>query len=186
MTTAAYIKIGQFTALVSFLSGTAIFVQYYLTSGVELLFIGVGFIVLITILNIGILIAIKNKARKDLSNRQRLQKTSGLMLINIPIMILYCWMVMFLMGSMRINFINNTNTTLSDINIVGCGGAHIDHLEVGESKTVWIDISGDCSISINYLEKGERKTEAVAGYVTSGMGKKVSHKINGKDKEIFL
>ncbi|SHF79141.1 hypothetical protein SAMN05444396_101411 [Flavobacterium segetis] len=86
---------------------------------------------------------------------------------------------------MRITFTNSTQTTLTDINIVGCGGGHIDKLKVGESKTVWVDITGDCSIDINYLSNGQRKEETVAGYVTSSMGEKVNHKIDGKDKDIF-
>lgn len=86
---------------------------------------------------------------------------------------------------MRITFTNSTQTTLTDINIDGCGGGHIDKLEVGESKTVWVDITGDCSIDINYLSNGQRNGETVAGYVTSSMGQKVNHKIDGKDKDIF-
>lgn len=84
---------------------------------------------------------------------------------------------------MRITFTNSTQSTLTNINIVGCGGGHIDKLEVGESKTVWVDITG--SINVDYLSNGQQKEETVAGYVTSSMGQKVNHKIDGKDKEIF-
>ncbi len=108
------------------------------------------------------------------------------MLLNIPIIIAYCWVAIILLGTMRITFINETDTTINDINIVGCGGGYIEKLAIGESKTVWVEITGDCSIYIDYLSNGKRKEETVAGYVTSGMGQKAKHKIDGKNKEIFL
>ncbi|GAB3025596.1 hypothetical protein GCM10027051_32940 [Niabella terrae] len=86
---------------------------------------------------------------------------------------------------MRITFTNDTGTELTDIKIVGCGGGHIDKLEKGESKTVWVKITGDCSIYLDYLSNGQRNKETVAGYVTSSMGQKINHKIDGKDKDIF-
>ncbi|WP_158727981.1 MULTISPECIES: hypothetical protein [unclassified Flavobacterium] len=85
---------------------------------------------------------------------------------------------------MRINFTNTTQTTLTKINIVGCGGGKIDKLEVGESKTVWVEIPRDCSISIEYLSNGQRKKENVSGYATSSMGQKMKHAI-GKNKDHF-
>jgi hypothetical protein len=62
------------------------------------------------------------------------------MLLNIPVILFYCWVAIILLDTMRITFTNSTQTTLTNINIVGCGGGHIDKLEVGESKTVWVDI----------------------------------------------
>ncbi|MEM8522957.1 hypothetical protein [Flavobacterium sp. PL12] len=185
MTTERQIKLGRQTALISFLLGTVIFGLYFLTSSFELLFVGYGFIALTGLINVGILISILLKANKDKDNRTKLLTTCGLMLLNIPIMLFYCWVAIILLGTMRITFTNSTQTTLTDINIDGCGGGHIDKLEVGESKTVWVDITGDCSIDINYLSNGQRNGETVAGYVTSSMGQKVNHKIDGKDKDIF-
>jgi hypothetical protein len=92
---------------------------------------------------------------------------------------------MILLGTMRITFTNETRTDLTDINIIGCGGGHIDKLEKGESKTVWVSITGDCSVYMNYLSLGSRKRERVLGYTTSGDGKKVKHKIDGKDNNIL-
>lgn len=185
MKTQGHIKLGLITALISFLLGTIIFGFYYLTSDSNLLFIGYGFIVLTGLVNIGILISIFIKAVLDKENRKRLLTTCGIMLLNIPVMILYVWIAMILIGTMRITFTNQTGTNITDINIVGCGGGHIDKLEIGESETVWVSITGDCSISIDYLSDGQRKEEQVAGYVTSGMGQKLNHRIDGKDKDIF-
>lgn len=185
MTTQQHIKIGLLTALITFLLGTGIFGLYFLTSSSDLLFLGYGFIVLTGLINLAILVAILFRANKDRENRKRLLNTSGLMFINIPVMLVYCWGAIILLGTMRITFTNDTGTQLTDIKIVGCGGGHIDKLESGESKTVWVTITGDCSIYLDYLSNGQRKEEIVASYVTSSMGQKVNYKIDGKDKDIF-
>lgn len=185
MNSKRYIKLGRLTALISFLLGTAIFGIYFLTSSFELLFVGYGFIALTGIVNIGVLIAILIRAYKCKESKKGLIRTSRIMLVNIPVMVLYCWVAIILLGTMRITFTNETGTTLTDINIVGCGGGHIDKLEVGESETVWVDITGDCSINIDYHTNSDRKRETVAGYVTSSMGQRIKHKIDGKDKDIL-
>jgi hypothetical protein len=185
MTTERNIKLGRQTALISFLLGSGIFGIYFLTSSFELLFVGYGFIALTGLINLGILISVLVKANKDKDNRKKLLTTCGLMMLNIPIMLFYCWVAIILLGTMRITFTNSTQTTLTNINIVGCGGGQIDKLEVGESETVWVDITGDCSINIDYLANGQRKEESVAGYVTSSMGQKMKHNIGGQNEEQF-
>ncbi|WP_338408991.1 hypothetical protein [uncultured Flavobacterium sp.] len=180
-----HITSGKRTALISFIIGTLIFVFYFVTSNSDLLFIGYGFIVVAGITNLIILIAILIKSNSDLANRKRLLKTGRLMLINLPMMFLFIWLTLLLIGNMRITFTNSTQNKLTDIKIVGCQTEHILELKPNESKTVWVKITGDCSISLEYLENGTLKTETVAGYVTSGMGKKMKHKIDGKDKDII-
>ncbi|WKL49641.1 hypothetical protein Q1W71_07580 [Flavobacterium pectinovorum] len=86
---------------------------------------------------------------------------------------------------MRITSTNSTQTTLTNINVVGGGGGHIDKLESGESETVWVDITGDCSIDIDYLYNGQKKEESVAGYVTSSIEQKMKHNIGGQNQELF-
>ena len=102
------------------------------------------------------------------------------MLINIPIMVLYCWVSLILLDTMRITFTNPTQSTLTDINIIGCETEHIDELGPGQSKLVWVTIKGDCSIDMDYLFNGQRKEEMVVGYATGLMGQKVTH-IIGKE-----
>jgi len=179
-----YIKIGKLTALVSFLIGTVIFGLYCLTSNTEQLFIGYGFILLAGLINIIILTLVFAAAFKDSKNRKKLLLTSGLMLLNMPVMFVYVFVALTLLGTMRITFTNATETTLTDINIVGCGGGHIGKLEIGRSKTVWVDIPGDCSISINYLLDGQQKEESVVGYVTNSMGQKMKHNIGGPNNNV--
>ena len=179
------IKLGRITALVSFLIGSGIFGLYLHSSAFGLLFVGYVFILLSGFINIGILIFILLKANKDKENRKKLLSTCAFMILNIPVMLFYCWIAIILLNTMRITFINATKSTLTKINVLGCGGGYIDNLDVGESKTVWVDIKGDCSISIDYFSNGQRKHEGVAGYVTNSNGQKVSHNIGGENQVIF-
>ena len=185
MTSKKHIKLGKVTALISFIIGTLIFGFYYLTSNDELLFVGYGFIILAGIFNLIVLIAILAQSSSDSENRKELLKTSGLMLINLPIMFLFIWFSLILIGNMRITFTNSTQNKLTDIKIIGCETEYISELKPNESKTVWVGITGDCYITLEYLENGILKKETVVGYVTNGMGQKMKHKIDGKDKDII-
>jgi hypothetical protein len=185
MTTERHIKLGRLTALISFLLGTIIFGLYFLTSSTNFLFLGYGFIVLTGLINMGILIFILVKARRDKDNGKKLLTTCGLMLLNIPVMFFYCWVAIVLLNTMRITFTNYTLSTLTNINIVGCAGGHIDKLKVGQSKIVWIDITGDCLINIDYLLNGQRKEEMVVSYATGLMGQKIKHNIGGQNEKQF-
>lgn len=180
-----YINLGKGTALLSFLIGSLIFGIYFQTSNSDLLLTGFVFIILAGIVNLIILIAILVKSNSDPANRKRLYRISGLMLINLPIMFLFIWFSLVLTGNMRITFTNSTQNKLTDIKIVGCETEYISELKPNESKTVWVRITGDCSISIEYLESGKLIKETVAGYVTGGMGQKMKHEIDGKDKDIL-
>ncbi|MFS4469797.1 hypothetical protein [Maribacter sp. 2210JD10-5] len=185
MTSKKYNSVGKVTALISFIIRILIFGTYFFTSNADLLFLGYGFVVLAGIVNLIILIIILTKAQSDKANRKGLLKTGGLMLLNLPIMFACIWVAMIVLGNMRITFTNGTQNKLTDIKIVGCETEHIAELKPNESKTVWVGITGDCSIAVEYLENGEQKSETVAGYVTGGMGQKMKHKIDGQDKDIL-
>lgn len=185
MTSKQHLKLGRLTALITFLLGTAIFGCYFLTSASELLFLGYLFIVLAGLINIGVLISILIRAKEDNAVKKNSFTTSAIMLVNIPTMIFYCWISMTLLNTMRITFINETGNTVRNISVTGCGGGYIKQLEIGESKTVWIDINGDCSIYLEYMINGTHKGETVASYITSSMGHKTNHIIDGKDKDIL-
>ena len=92
---------------------------------------------------------------------------------------------MLLTGNMRITFTNSTKHKLTEINILGCETEHISELKPNESTTVWVGITGDCSINVDFKENGEKKSEIVAGYVTSGMGQKMNYKIGGENQLKF-
>lgn len=180
-----FIKLGKLTALFSFLIGTIIFGTFYYTSSSKYLFIGYGYILIALIVNLIVLPILLYKANRHKEYRKKLFIACKMMLANIPVAILYCWIAIILLNTLRITFTNDTKTVLTDITVEGCGGGHIDRLDIGESKTVWIDVPSDCAVSINYLSKGKRKTEQVVSYATTSMGQKMRHKIDGKNKDII-
>lgn len=176
---------GRQLALISFLLGTIIFITYFLTSGFAIIMLGYAFMAIAGLLNLFILIYILKKLTKEKDNKKTLLTTTGIMLLNIPISLIYCWITMVLINTMRITFTNATQTTISDIKITGCETEHINNLGIGQSKTVWVGITGDCAITIDYLNNGHRVEEIVAGYVTSGMGQKIKHNIGGHNPSLI-
>ncbi len=185
MNSERYIKLGRWTALLSFLFGTMIFGLYFLTSASNLLFVGYIFIVAAGLINIGVFVAILIKSLKEVEYRKRLRLTCGLMLLNIPMMLFYCWVSMILLNTMRITFHNSTERELTNIDIIGCETKHIDKLQSGESKTVWVGITGDCSINVAYSVGSKREEKSVVGYVTNDFGKWIRYNIGGVNDDGF-
>jgi hypothetical protein len=184
MSAERYIKLGQFAALISFAIGMAILALSYQVDVSLGAFIGFFYALVAGLINLIILIAILIKMVKEQEKRKRkrLLCTSGLMALNIPICLVCIVIISVLFDTMRITFINATDTVLTDINVVAYEKVteHFDQLEKGEKKTVWISIFGDGNITINYLINGERKEEYVEGYVTTCMGKKKKYNIGSE------
>ncbi len=185
MTIKQYIKLGQLTAAISFLLGTILFGLYYQTSKDIFLFIGYPFILITGLFNI-VIVAILWQKRRQEESYTAVVKTIIIMLINIPVMLLYCSIAIFLLGTMRITLVNETDTILTEIEIIGCGGGTVGKLAIGEEKTIWVRITGDCSLSLSYQSEGLLQQKVLASYITSLMGQKVSYKINDSEEEIFL
>lgn len=143
--------------------------------------VGLGYVALAKVINLVVFSIIVIQALVNKSDRKELFKTSVLMLLNIPVVLFYYWFAMVLSGYMLIRFVNSTPTVLTDINIIGCETKHIDKLGIGEGTTVWVSITGDCAINMDYLADGKRVKENVVGYTTRGMGERVYHDIDGKE-----
>jgi len=104
MTSEQYIKLGRRTAKVSFIFGTSLFGLALLTFTDNLFLLGYGFIVLTGLINIVVLALILIKAIIDKGKRKRLLITCGFMLLNIPVLLLYCWIIMTLIRNDPNNF----------------------------------------------------------------------------------
>jgi hypothetical protein len=168
--------ISRIVALLSFVGGTVLMLLYFLIgSGVEVA--GFYFVGIAAIINLGLLLALVLTIVSNPSAWREILKTSAILLLNIPVVIVYIWFVSILMNTMRITFVNKTQSNITDIKIIGCGDKFIDHLEVKESKEVWLAIKGDCSINIQYQSAGQMKSEIVKGYVTNNAGKKEVYEI---------
>lgn len=180
METKKLINTGRTIAILSLLIGTAIFVFYYLTSADFLLLVGYIFIVIVAITNGIFLILILLRYSKDKNNKFSLFITSGIILLNIPVLLFYSWVTFLLMDIMRINFINSTKETLTELKITGCQDKKIQKLKAGQRESVWIVIYDDCEIDIEYIINGKTKKEIVVEYATTSMGQKMKYKIGEK------
>jgi hypothetical protein len=167
----------RLTSLISFILGSGLFALYYLTDSFSLLFLGLGFIIVAGFVNLFFFIRVVRQILKSIDNKQHLYITSGLMLLNIPIMFFYCWLTTVLLNTMRITFVNETASTLTDIKIFGCEEKHLDKLKPNEKKLVWVGITGDCSVNIEFKKDGKIESENVSGYTSNNMGQRMTHKI---------
>lgn len=181
MTSDRYIKLGRTTALISFLTGTAILLFYFISLSAGFAFLGLYFMMLAGAVNIVILLLLLFKAAKDTLFRKKLLVTIGIMLLNIPVVFLYFFLGGIIANALRITFNNSTKSVLTDIHINGCAVKHIDRLNVGESETIWIKIPGDCAVDIDYLQNGARKEANVATYITNEAGQYLTYNIGGQN-----
>lgn len=175
--TQPYARLGRLTALVTFAIATIICGLYYITGNLDYGFIGYFFFLIAFPVNIIIMIILLIKASKD-EQPKRIYRGISLMLLNIPIAIFYFGIGIYFIGVMRITIENNTGKDIKNIKIVGCENEELKILKNGKSETFWIDISGDCSISMSYTDgNGKTQDETVVGYVTSGMGQKFTYHV---------
>ena len=175
------LSLGKWTAITSFAFGTILFFFYYFTSSWELMLLGYLYVIFTVIVHIVVLSIVLVRSKSDSINRLKYYKVGGLMILNVPIAIIYTWLAFTLTSYTRISFENVTENKITNIETTGCEIKRINSLEAGESQTLWIAITRDCSINITYSENGEIKKELVAGYITNGMGQRLEHKIGGEN-----
>lgn len=179
-----YLKLSIKIAIILFVTGTIILLIFFFTGSAQMVRIGYTFLVTSIFTSWAfIALVLINFVRGKISMTNAL-KTLGVILINIPIAILYTYLVVQLLGYARITFINSTPHHLKAIKIYGCEENKIISLPSGESKTVWIAIVDDCDVKIDYEVQGSRRTETVAGYLTPSGGVKAAYEI-GSNRDIF-
>jgi len=152
MKDATILRIGNFTVFFSFLLGTVIFLTFVITEDQNLFLFGYYFIIIAAIVNLVVLFWLLFQTSIEKSIRRRLNRSRLLLVANIPIAILYFYGVMTLLSYMRITFVNKTESTITNIRIIGCESKSIDQLSPNGKSTKWIEINGDCSIEIKYLK----------------------------------
>ena len=169
-----HVKVGKKAAIYSLIIGSAIFVFFYKTGEIYFLIGGLLFAIMAAIVNSVFIISFLIHCLKDV-DRTKFFGTFCLMVVNIPVCIFYYYCSLYLLNTMRITFVNEYQNEIKKINILGCERNFIDKIEPGESKTVWIEIPNDCSISVNYLHNEKKVSENVIGYVTPLSGAILTH-----------
>jgi hypothetical protein len=170
------------TALITFIGGTIIVLLFYLSNGAELGMLGLLYTAIMVIINLVVLSRLLLLSYRHNIKRYLVLKTTGLMLLNIPIFILYCWIGITLLNTVRITFVNSTQAEIDDLKITGCEEKYIPKLSSGQSKTVWISIPHDCGVEISYKLNGQTKEEEITGYVTNEGGYIMTFKIGTNQK----
>ena len=177
MTSTNIISTAKITTVISFILGTILLAFFYFTNSTEIAVIGYIYIVIAILINALNLALLAFQYYRDKASRRKIGKAAGLILLNIPIAFLYFWLVLLLLNTMRITFINTTGAAITSISIDGCDAKKIQQLAPGQSKEVWINIPYDCGISISYIINGENKREDVTGYTTTLSGGISTYKI---------
>ncbi len=180
--TAKNIRFGKLIAILSFIIGTIMVVTFYFTLSIELAVASYFIIIGLGILSIiGLILVLFFSPDRDFTKAKRI--SIGLILANIPISIFYFFIIVVLINTLRITFVNETGQTIENVEIIGAQPKTIHKLEPNEKKTVWIGINGDSTLEIEYNIGNSKKREIVYGYITSSMGQIETYKI-GTDKPI--
>jgi hypothetical protein len=177
-----YTKVGFWTAILSFIIGTIMIGFFYFTLSIELAVYSYSILIAIALFNVIVLSILMSNVILEKVSFRKYRLTVGLMIANIPVAIGYFVLVLILINTLRITFVNSTGERIDNIEIIGCEPKLIDNLEPEDSKTVWINITGDSTLEIEYQLQGETKREIVFGYVTNSNGQIATYWI-GKDKK---
>jgi hypothetical protein len=188
--TPALLRTAILTAFLSFLGGSLILYVYYDWTGdppVTIFIIGMIYILVALAVNLNVYSILKSRSAADQPNKTRILATRFLMLLNLPVCLGYVYFVLVLMNTIRVTFVNETPTTVSDIQVSGCAPdtKPINHIEPGQQATAWVGIPYDCVIYVEYTSNGQRKQETVIGYTTPSDGHKVIYRIGGNNKDCF-
>lgn len=178
------IKIGNTTALISFLIGTAIFFCYVISENDSLFLIGYFYLIAAGIVNFIILFWLLLQSSDDKAIRKGLNRSKMYIMANIPIAIGYFLTIMYLLSYLRITFVNSTGETINNVQIIGCDNKTISQLGIDQRKTKWIGINGDCSVNIKYFINGIESQEIVVGYASGPMGQRLIYEIGSNVEAI--
>lgn len=178
----SYSKLAKYTALFTFIIASVICLTFVLTGNLKYGFIGYFFFLAALVFNFILLVFLLFMVKK-VENSKAIYRGIKLMLLNIPIAFIYFGIGLYFIGIIRITLENNTGKDVKQLVFSGCEEKKIDFIKNGSSKTIWIDIPSDCSIHLFYKnESGEEHSESIMGYVTSGMGQKITHEIGTENK----
>lgn len=172
--------IGYCSAILTFLIASSIMFAHYNGfhgdfEGYGIIFIPIAFLINFSVLILILILAERKKIKGPF-------RSIGAMLFNIPVAFFYIWFAMYLSSYFRVTVMNDTSSRISVIQIDGCDKKYINELEAGESETIWIKISSDCSLSIAYLDKnGKIKHDQIMGYLCTGMGRPEDFHISGRN-----
>lgn len=157
-------SIGKYTALVSFVLGLLFFIIFYFFRSQTTFYLIIWYSLIATCINFMVIVSL-------LFPKDRIEnfRTIGFMLFNVPIaFIFFVWLVIIFFNTQVIDFVNRSDSEISEIKIYGCDKKYIANMKPGESRTLWFRVFEDCSITTNYLKNGESFQETVLTHTSPG------------------
>jgi hypothetical protein len=172
-----YFRFGFRLALGFLIAGTGILVLFYLNPSSRVALTAYQFTLVAVVVNwIYVLYLLFNLLRQKISI-SILLRTLGVMAINIPIGILYSYIMVWLLGYARITFINQTGENIPMLNVQGCEQKEVANFENSASETVWIKIKDSCNVEIIYDLNGGKKNEQVLNAIKNGEGLRITYEL---------
>lgn len=162
----------------SFLIGTGLFVLFFFTNSYRLASYS---LLVILILGVGNLIyfwRLGKHALVEKETRKQALKAGGIMLVNIPVVLIYMYLFVVLNNTVIVRLKNVSKKPLTNISVMGCDERTISDLLPGETDIEWIPITKSCmlnSITLQYEVNGIITKEVVYGYVIDGQ--RINHRI---------
>jgi hypothetical protein len=129
-----HFKFGLRLTIVFFLLGTVILILFAITLSTQVALFAYQFTITGILINWLYAAMLLFHLLKRTVSLPTLFKTLGVMMINIPVGLLYAWLMAFLVG----------------IHIEGCGQKIVRDLEKNARKTIWVEIQAPCKVSIRY------------------------------------
>lgn len=178
-------KLGNKLALSLFVSGfiTLIFLYISPTWSGDIVDFLYGLTVALIVINVVYFGRLVFKIIKSKGDRKKLYRTCMVMLINVPFLASFAFVGVIIKSHLRITFTNSTEKVLTDVRLIGCEDYTIPKLNIGQSKTIWVEVQNDCAVSVVYEIEGQVAQEIVVGYATPGFGEKVKYTLVKKDNE---
>jgi hypothetical protein len=168
---------------VSFLLGTLLLITFFFSNSYTVAMAGIPIICALALGNMVFLWRLIKMTVRERSKRRELIKTGTIMVSNIPVALLYFYLVLVLFDVVIVRFKNGINEPIEQVRIIGCDERNIGQLRPRQAKIEWIELQEGClekSIAIEYELKGKRIKEIVYRYVVDG--RRINYTIRGNPK----
>jgi hypothetical protein len=181
--TMQYFRFARSLALAFFIAGTFILTWFYLIPSPAVALFAYQFTIVAIIANWFYAAIVLFSFLRVKVSMQHTLRSLGVMMLNIPVGILYAYVMVWLLGYARVTLQNNSGATLGSISIEGCTHKVVKDLGAGEAHTVWIKITSPCDVSVTYEVNDMRHKEVVVSGLTEGNGGKVTYSIGGTEEK---
>jgi hypothetical protein len=171
-------KFGLKLTIAFFLIGTVILLVYYSTMSPMVALLAFQYTMLAMLVSWVFAGFLLFKFLRRQITLSELLKTVAVMLVNIPVGILYAYIMALLLKYARVEIQNISELSITNIVLKGCEEKSMSDLESGDHETAWIKLQDSCSVILAYTINGEQRQDTVLVDISPGYGVKVTHAID--------